>query len=149
MNINYASEDNRNVQEVEYVEKSEVYSPKKLKKADFFMLIFCILAAFAIWCYANFINDPIIVKEVTVDFVLVDAHNQEVITPSKVNIEVYGEKSILDSIRNNTITVYVERSEFESYNSLTTITIEYPDGIHSHKNQIQLKLLDLSVNSND
>jgi YbbR domain-containing protein len=140
MNINFTNENNPSVESVEFAEKSEQYTKKGFKKVDILIFITCFLAAFFIWCYANYVNDPIIIKEVTVEFVLVNAPENESINPSKKKISVYGEKSVLNSITNNTITIYVDRSEFEGEDKNIKYDFKCPSGIHSHVDTFDITL---------
>ena len=109
----------------------KTYLDKLTDVLAFIIAILCLLFSAVFWCYVNYLDDPIIQKEVTVDFVLVDGDASQDIFPDKVNIVVYGEKSVLNSIPNNTITVHVNIEDFENQTE-KNYKIDYPEGVHSH-----------------
>ncbi|MBO5715166.1 MAG: hypothetical protein J6S23_02080 [Clostridia bacterium] len=141
MNINFTTADSPEVQKVEFVDKADEYRQKRFKKSDVLVFIVCIIGAFLIWCYVNYVDDPIIQKEVTVDIVLVNGSLNEYIVPNKMKISVYGEESVINSISDNTITVYVERSKITDYDTTVDYAIEYPQGVHSHTKSVEIKLM--------
>ncbi len=113
-------------------EQIELYVKTRVGKGNKLIIgILCVLIALGFWCYANYLDDPIIQKEITVDFVLVNGDANQDILPDKVNILIYGEKSVLNSITNNTITIHVDISEFKNQNE-TNYKIDLPKGFHSH-----------------
>ncbi len=124
--------------EVEYVEKSTSYTAKKFKKIDILIFVFCLALAFIFWCYALYVDDPVIQKNVTVNFVLEGGQSNEFILPTSQKIMVYGERSVLENI--NAVTVKVKRSDFNAYNKDTLITLEFPNNIQSYTKQVKLQL---------
>lgn len=143
MNINFTTEENPKVEKVEFVDNTQ----KRFKKADILIFVICIIGAFVIWCYANYIDDPIVVRTVTVEYVLEDGENSEYIWPRRENIEVYGEKSVVDAISNGTITIAIGKSSFKNSETID-YKIVYPEGIHSHDTNTKLTLKG-SQNSTD
>ena len=141
MNINFTTEDSPQVEQVEFVDKADEYTHKKLKRSDILVFVICIIGAFMFWCYVNYLDDPIVKKEVTVDFVLVDGSVNEYIVPNKVKIWIYGEESTINSLNGNTITVYVERSEFEDFNTPIDYVIDYPKDVHSDTKSVEIKMM--------
>ena len=135
MNIELTNETEN---EVEFVEQNNTNTRKSFRKYELLVFLGCLLFAFIIWCYANYLEDPIIQKEVTVRFVLTNAEDGEVITDSTEQVMIYGERSSLATV--SVITVYVERSMFSKYDEPTMIPIEYPEHIHSHVTGIELQL---------
>lgn len=142
MSIKFTNEDNPSVEKVEFVDKTHEYTHKRFKTRDILIGAFCLIAAFFIWCYANYVDDPIIQKQVTLDFVLVHGESYEDIKPDKMSVWVYGEESVLSSIHNNTITIYVDKSKFNGYDTVLNYEIDYGDNIHSHTKSVELKLVD-------
>ncbi|MBR2381362.1 MAG: hypothetical protein IKA84_02560 [Clostridia bacterium] len=121
-------------------EQIEAYEPPKNRRGNkIFICLICLLLSVVFWCYANYLNDPIIQKEITVYFVLVNGDASQDITPSKVPVLVYGEKSVINSIPNNTITVHVQLKDFENQTEINC-EIDYPKGVHSHITHHTLKL---------
>ncbi len=131
--------DQINQQEVETSEKAPVYTQKRFKKVNFLIFALCLVMAFVFWCYALYLDDPIMEKVVTVNFVLEGGEATDSITPVTRKVTVYGEKSVLSEI--NTITVKVNRNQFAEYNVDTVITIQYPKNIESVTKQLTLKLI--------
>ena len=131
--------DQINQQEVETSEKTPVYTQKRFKKVNFLIFALCLVMAFVFWCYALYLDDPIMEKVVTVNFVLEGGEATDSITPVTRKVTVYGEKSVLSEI--NTITVKVNRNQFAEYNVDTVITIQYPKNIESVTKQLTLKLI--------
>ena len=129
-------------------QNGEEYIPKKYKKIDLVIFILCILIAFTIWDYSINLDDPIIKKELTVKFVLVNNTDDEYISvpseggenqdiPSK-KILVYGAKSKLSDV--DDITVKINRLRFVEYDKDTNITLNYPNYISSATKQVVLQL---------
>lgn len=122
----------------ESASSNEEYTPTKFKKIDILVFAVCLLLAFAIWCYAHYINDPIVTKQVTVNFVLENASVGETLSKKYENINVYGLESAIGAV--SEITVYVDRSEFNNYDTETSITVDYPEGVNSHTDSVILEL---------
>lgn len=113
-------------------EQVEVHMKKQSGTGNKFVIgMLCVLIAVVFWCYANYLDDPIIQKEITVDFVLVNGDATQDILPDKVNILICGEKSLLNSITNDTITIHVDISAFKNQNEIN-YKINFPKGLHSH-----------------
>ena len=49
--------------EVEYVEEYTPKTTSRYKKFQVFIFLGWLLLAFFVWCYANYLDDPIIQKE--------------------------------------------------------------------------------------
>lgn len=126
-----------NVLDVENAEKATGYSQKKFKTVDILIFAACLILAFIFWCYALYVDDPIIEKGISVNFVLVDGADNEYVTPIAKRIVVYGPLSKLST---SSITVKVNRSEFDDYNTATKIKIAYPEGINSNTTHLELQL---------
>ena len=120
------------------VYKSQLYT-RRFRNVDILILIACFLLAFAFWCYAHYINDPIIEKTITINFVLDGAESFEHLEEDSYKFVVYGTQSELSNI--NEVTIHIDRSNFASYNTETTISIDHPDYYHCLTEQINLKLL--------
>lgn len=126
---------------------TEEYSSKKINKFSVILFIGCIILSAAIWCYANFINDPMMEKEIMVNFVLKNGASHEYLSPAFSAFTFYGEKSVLDNM--NVVTIEVDRSLFDSYGDPTSVPIKYADNFHSHISEVILELMTSSNTSND
>lgn len=149
MNINFTTEDSPQVEQVEFVDKADEYTYKKLKKSDILVFVICIIGAFMFWCYVNYLDDPIVTKEVTVDFVLVDGSVNEYIVPNKVKVWVDGEESTINALNDNTIKVYVQRSDFEDFDTPINFVIDYPKGVHGDTKSVEIKMMTNKKQYND
>ena len=58
-----------NTPDVDYSDVSNNYKPKKFKAVDILIFVVCLILAFAFWCYAIYLDDPIIEKKVTVNLI--------------------------------------------------------------------------------
>ena len=126
--------ENNTENEIEYTEKTDDYN-SFWKKIKFCLLILiCLLSAFAIWCYASFVDDPIVQKDVTVHFDY-DGNGYLMSTPSKIT--VYGEESKLASFYE--IKVLIDSDSFADTNKIT-VEVDLPDGVYSHDNVIEVEL---------
>ena len=123
----------------ENVQKNEEYSNRRFRNVDVLILIACFILAFSFWCYAHYINDPIVEKEITINFVLDDAESFEYLEKDSYKFVVYGIQSELSNIEE--VTIHINRSNFTSYNTETTIYIDHHDFYHCLTEQIDLKLL--------
>ena len=121
-------------EQIDVYVKTRVGSGNKL-----FIGILCVLIAVGFWCYANYLDDPIIIREINVEFVLSENGVLSNVVIDKEVIEVYGEKSVLSSIpiTTNTLVISVDINEFKNSETIN-FQIKYPDGIHSHVTQQQL-----------
>ena len=127
--------------EVEYVEKEESTPVRKYRKFQVLIYLGCLLLAFLVWCYANYLDDPIIQKEVTLVITLDGVHSDKLLR-STHKIVIYGEKSVIseiDEIRNN-----VNQNEFVVGSTTITKEIDFPEGVHSHETTVEVKLRDES-----
>ena len=90
---------NETENEVEFVEKETEFTSRKITKTKILIFIACLIFSFVVWCYANYLDDPIIKKDLqinfswdssdrNVSFVAVDAEGKRIDF-----IEVYGEQS--------------------------------------------------------
>ena len=134
MNENF---DNNEVK-LENNHKSEEFSTRKIKKIDVLVFIACLLIAFSVWCYASYLADPIVRQEISINLVLENGDASEYLTANDKTITVYGEKSVLSGV--TSLTVKVDRSVFDSYNSDVVIDIDFPSGIQSHHEQVTVQL---------
>lgn len=134
MNENF---DNNEVK-LENNHKSEEFSTRKIKKIDVLVFIACLLIAFSVWCYASYLADPIVRQEISINLVLENGDASEYLTANDKTITVYGEKSVLSGV--TSLTVKVDRSVFDSYNSDVVIDIDFPSGIQSHQEQVTVQL---------
>ena len=135
MNINFSQNSNA---EIEYTNTNESYTPKKFTFLNIFIFVVCLLLAFAFWCFALYAEDPIIEKNITVNFVLVNGNANEYLDIQAKKITVYGERSILENV--TSINVKIERSEFEKYDTKTLVDLQYPKMISSKTQEIYLTL---------
>ena len=128
---------------------AEEYAPKKSNIINLFVFLGCIIIAFAIWCYANFTVDPMIEKELFVEFKLEGGSSDEYITPVYHYFTFYGPKSAFEDIKDNSIAFTVKRSMFENYDEPTTIKLKYDDNYHSHVTEVELILKVKNTINND
>ena len=128
--------------EVEYVENIN-YSNNNFKKYGFLMFLGCLVLSFLVWCFANYLDDPIVKKGVPAKFDW-DGKNNVVFTiidretgKEIKEIDIYGEESVLIYVS----FIHVELSESQFSDGKDTITIKLPleDGVHSHVNEITIK----------
>lgn len=126
------------VNEVENHNKSDSYTSKRFKKIDVLIFALCLILAFVFWCYAQYVDDPIMKKNVTINFVLVGASDGEVLLKDSIRIPVRGERSVLSN--KNSFTITVDRSEFSDYNKETVIQIDFPENVDSDYKEVVLVL---------
>ncbi len=134
MNDNF---DNNEIK-LDNASKSEEFSAKKIKKIDVLVFIACLLIAFSVWCYASYLDDPIVRQEITINLVLENGEATEYLTANDKTIIVYGAKSVVSGI--TSLTVKVDRAEFHTYNTDVVIDMDFPNGIQSHQEQITVQL---------
>ena len=120
---------------------------KKPKNYSALIFIACLLLSFVVWCCAQYVHDPIIQKDMVVNFVLINGETNEAITPQFHMFTFYGLKSELEN--KSVINIEVDRSLFTSYDTYTTIPISYTDKFHSHTTEIELRLIVTSKGTND
>lgn len=128
-----------NTPDVDYSDVPNNYKPKKFKAVDILIFVICLILAFAFWCYATYLDDPIIKKKVTVNFVVDGGNTNETLSPASHTITVYGKRSLLNDL--TSLTVKVNRSDFKEYDVSTLVNIKYPNNISSDTKQIKLKLI--------
>ena len=128
-----------NTTEVNYSEADNEYSPKRFKAIDILIFGVCLVLAFAFWCYAVYLDDPIIEKNITVNFILEGGNANETLSPASYTIQVFGKRSDLKDL--TSLTVKVNRSDFKEYDVPTLRNIKYPANISSDIKQIKLKLI--------
>ena len=131
---------NETENEVEFVEKETEFTSRKITKTKILIFIACLIFSFVVWCYANYLDDPIIKKDLqinfswdssdrNVSFVAVDAEGKRIDF-----IEVYGEQSKVYPL--DKITVKIKQSQFVDGNDTIEVEIELPDDVHSHTQKI-------------
>ena len=124
--------------EVEYVDKVEKRE-SSFRKFRFLIAIGCLIFSFMMWCYASYIDDPIIQKRVSVHL---DYNGIGVIECDSSHIVIYGEESKLSGITE--IKVIVERNSFNQNNKMVVYWVGdlLPDGVYSHQEQIVVELVE-------
>lgn len=120
--------------EVEYAETNNKHS-KRFKKYELLIFLGCLAFAFTMWCYANYIDDPIIQKDVDI-YLVYEGDGSVVSNPTK--IVIYGEESKLSNI--SEITVNVDAGSFSNGANKITIEIDLPEDVYSHNNEIEVEL---------
>ena len=117
---------------------NENHGKFRLRFVDVLIFIVCLVAAFIFWCYALYVDDPVIEKTVIVNFILENANEGDKLSKSSAKIVVYGEQSLITQTRN--INVTIDRAQFDLYNQDTVITFEPPDNYYSETNEVVLQL---------
>lgn len=128
---------NESEYEVEYVEEYTPKTTSKYKKFQVFIFLGCLLLAFFVWCYANYLDDPIIQKEVALTFTVEGSNNH--VIQSSYTIVIYGEKSVLSEI--SEIENKVNSNEFSDDNLTITKNVKLPSGVHTHNDEVELTLV--------
>ena len=133
--------------EIDYTANDIDNSTEKSKRSkfrfvDILIFLVCLVAAFIFWCYALYVDDPVIEKTIVVNFVLENAQEGDRLNKGSAKITVYGEQSLLTQTRN--INVTVDRSQFDVYNQDTTVTFELPENFYCESNEIVLQLTNSS-----
>lgn len=131
MNIEH---NNATENEVEYVEKTHT-NISKFKKYEILIFIGCIAFAFMMWCYANFLDDPIIQKDVRVYVDVFDGDNFVERLESKISI--YGEESVIS--KENGFYLEVGLESFGE-DKKTQLTVKLPEDVYSHDNKVEVEL---------
>ena len=130
--------------EVEYVEENVQQNAKKNNKFQLFIFLGCLVLAFLVWCYANYLDDPIVQKEVDLIITLVNPQTGDAVKQSSQTIWIYGEESVLENI--HVSTNQVNRNKFSGYDSTVDWDIELPDDVHTHDGDVKLTLVYNSEN---
>lgn len=125
---------NQTDNEVEYVEETNK-THTKFNRVQVLIMLACFAFAFVMWCYANFIDDPIIQKEIPIH---IDYLGEEIIICKPSKVVVYGEKSELADV--NEFKITLKRSDFANDKKIS-ITIDLPEDVYSHDNEIQVELI--------
>ena len=136
-----------NVNENESSTTNETYAPKKSRTVNFLIAIGCLLAAFIFWCVAHYASDPMVERVRTVEFVLVDGAEEEVIVYEPITLVFYGKQSYLDS--HLVIEIEVNRNFFAEYDVDTLFSINNTDNYHTHSKEVTLKLVKAKTVPND
>lgn len=131
--------------EVEFVEKEVQRPSNKFEKLKVFIFLSCLIFAFIGWCYAHYLDDPIVLVDKDIECVWVDASGrglQVEITDMEGNVidklPVYAEKSVIYSV--DSITIELKKSDFENSDT-KVIDIKFPDDVHSHTTQVVVRLI--------
>ena len=124
--------------EVEYVEKIDKRD-SSFKKFRFLIIIACLAFSFMVWCYANYIDDPIIQKKVNVHL---NYNGLGIIECNSQYIVIYGEESKLSSVTE--IKVVVDRNSFNQNNKKVVYKINniLPEDVYSHQEEIVVELIE-------
>lgn len=134
MNTSYQSND---MNEIENPYKTD--SSRKFKKIDILIFIICLALAFAVWCYALFVDDPVIEKDVFLNVILENGAYNEALELDVKSVTVYGARSVISEV--SKIDISVARSDFSEYGEYITVDIKYPDGVAGDIEQIRIKLV--------
>ncbi len=116
----------------------ETATKKKFKKINILVFFACIVLAFAFWCYALQVNDPIIKKTVPVELQLVGGAEGETLSASPQTIEIWGVRSTLDKV--DRITVKVNRSSVSAPDKDIELPITLPQNVESKTERITVRL---------
>ena len=118
--------------------ETQTAEKKHSKNINILIFLACLVLAFILWCFALYIDDPVIKADLTVRFELVGESEDEFLIYEPQKITVYGKSSIL---KNKTyIVAKVNRSEFKTYNQNTLVNIKFDKYIESDTNKVYLKL---------
>ena len=120
----------------------ETHHKFKFRFVDIFIFLLCIVAAFVFWCYALYVDDPVIEKEVMVNFILENGQEGDKLSQSSAKIVLYGELSLLAYTRY--INVKIDRNQFDIYDHDTVVTFVLPDNFYCETNEVVLKLTNSS-----
>ena len=136
---------NNTENEVEFVEKEIHHPSNKFEKLKIFVFLVCLVFAFVVWCYAHYLDDPIVLLDKDRECVWLDSSSrglQVEITDMDGNVitklPVYGEKSVLYSV--DTIQIELKKSDFENSDT-KVIDIIFPKDVHSHTTQVVVRLI--------
>ena len=58
--------------EIEYVEDEIDYTPKKFVKFRVLIILCCAVFSFFVWCYAHYLNDPILIDKMEIKWAWVE-----------------------------------------------------------------------------
>lgn len=144
MSIDHQHDD---MMDMGFTQSNEPATKKKFKKINILVFFLCIVLAFAFWCYALHVNDPVIKKTVAVELVLVGGAEDEALTSSQSIVEVYGVRSALGSV--DKITVKVDRGGFSAYDKDRAVTLTLPQNIESKTEQISVRLVKIPAESGE
>ena len=117
-------------------------SKKKSKNINFLIYLVCLLLAFIFWCYALYIDDPVIQATVTVHFELVNGDSDDFLMTTSKTMTVYAKRSYLENKTH--ITATVDRSQFKEYNQNTLVKIKFDKLVECETKEVYLKLATLA-----
>lgn len=112
---------------------------KQSKNINFFIFLVCLLLAFIFWCYALYINDPVIQASVTVRFELVGGDTNDQLSTTSKTMIVYGKRSFLDN--KTVVNAKIQRSDFNEYNKSTLVKIDFEKFVESENNYVYLEII--------
>ncbi len=131
--------------EVEFVENVAHRPSNRFEKLKIFIFLGCLIFAFVVWCYAHYLDDPIVLVDRDIKCVWNDGSGrglQVEITDMEGNVidklAVYGERSVIYSV--DTIQIELKKSDFENSDT-KVIDIEFPKDVHSHTTQVVVRLI--------
>lgn len=112
--------------------KQEELTHKKFKKIDILILIVCLAISFCVWCYAQYVADPIIEREVRVSFMLEGTTDNIHLINAFDKITVYGKRSQIASLTSHSIKISINE-----FSESDTIIYDYgkqlPSGCFVYK----------------
>lgn len=138
MNVDF---NNTSTDGVEQVENRTILNAK-FKKFELLIFLGCLFFAFMMWCYATYLDDPIIQKEVNISLELDGGQATEWISPvSTYQILIYGEESVISSIYEIKISVNREQFDEETKEIFIELTEYLPEDVYTHVEGINVKLI--------
>ena len=136
---------NNTENEVEFVEKEIHHPSNKFEKLKIFVFLVCLVFAFVVWCYAHYLNDPIVLVEKNIECVWLDGSGRGLqieITDMEGKVidklPVYAEKSVLDAV--DAVTVELKKSYFENSDT-KVVDVIFPENVHGHTTQVIVRLV--------
>lgn len=135
MGIDHQHDD---MMDASFAQGAEVATKKKFKKINILIFIACLVLAFAFWCYALHVSDPVIKRTLPVEIVLVGGAEGETVTASPSKIEVWGAQSVLGGL--DKLTVKVNRSSISAPDKDIPVALTLPSGIESDIERINVRL---------
>ena len=120
-------------------DNSEKSTVNKSNKWNWLIFLLCALIAFGVWFYTLFLDDLFIYKDYLVKYVLTDADEFDSISPMYGYIRFYGLSSSFKNLQ-SPIIIEIPKSNFYkegeySYNVPMQITINCPEGLHTHDDE--------------
>ena len=112
--------------------KQEELTQKRFKKIDILILIACLVISFCVWCYAEYVADPIIERDIRVSFIVEGAKEGVHLIDAFDRITVYGKRSQIGSLGSHTIKIHINE-----FSESDTIIYDYgkqlPSGCFVYK----------------